>query len=267
MATTTHAYPAGRTRWGGLAGRELKGDAQPGFVLLHGLTFDRRMWGPILDALPAGRRALAFDLPGHGASPMLDARGLAPVVRAIHAAVQDAGIERPVMIGHSIGGPLASIYAGECPTAGVISIEAPIRLEGLAAGFRRAAPYLRGPGFEEAWARFRDSWRIDLVPADRMPLLEVAHDASQEVVLAYQSDLLDRPLEDVVAWRDRGIEQVALSGIPYVTLHANPLDPADARWLRERLPRAEMLVWPVGHHFPHLEWPQEFADLMCRLPV
>jgi pimeloyl-ACP methyl ester carboxylesterase len=46
--------------------------ARPPLVLLHGLTFDRSLWRPSLAELrriDPGRRVLALDLPGHGASP------------------------------------------------------------------------------------------------------------------------------------------------------------------------------------------------------
>src|SRR5437868_10589998 len=171
MTRSTLMHPASRIRWAGLGGRELAGDGEPAIVLLHGLTFDHRMWDPVMDALPVGVRAIALDLPGHGGSRLPDAPGLAPAVSAIHAAVVDAGNDRPIVVGHSIGGPLATIYVGEHPAAAVISVEAPIRLESFAAGMTAAAPHLRGPGFEDAWSRFRDSFGIDLVPADRRPLL------------------------------------------------------------------------------------------------
>ena len=56
MSTST------RIRWAGLTGRERNGVDGASFVLLHGLTFDRRMWGPILDALPehTGRSRSTF---------------------------------------------------------------------------------------------------------------------------------------------------------------------------------------------------------------
>ena len=47
-------------------------DDRAPLVLLHGLTFDRSMWRPSLAELHSidpGRRVLALDLPGHGASP------------------------------------------------------------------------------------------------------------------------------------------------------------------------------------------------------
>lgn len=67
-------------------------DTTTAHVLLHGLTFDHRMWDPVIGALPAGRRVLAPDLPGHGVTPMLQEPGLAPVVDAVHEAVRAAGI-------------------------------------------------------------------------------------------------------------------------------------------------------------------------------
>jgi pimeloyl-ACP methyl ester carboxylesterase len=37
-------------------------------VLVHGLTFDRRIWQPIIDRLGDSVTSLAIDLPAHGES-------------------------------------------------------------------------------------------------------------------------------------------------------------------------------------------------------
>jgi pimeloyl-ACP methyl ester carboxylesterase len=263
MATPQTTFPAERVRWANLSGRQQRGD-EPAIVLLHGLTFDRRMWNPIIDRLP-GRRVLAVDLPGHGASPMPDRRGLSAAVDAVHEAVMEAGVNRPVMVGHSIGGPIATIYAGEHPVSAVISIEAPIRVETFAAGMRAAAPHLRGTEFDQTWSRFRDSFGIERVPTDRRGLLAAGYTASQDVVLFYQSDLLDRPLDEIVCWRDAALARIAAAGTPYLTLHANPQAAEDVRWLNDRLPQAQTVVWPIGHHFPHLQQPDQFAQLVTRM--
>ena len=266
-ATSTHRRHdpyASRVRWADLAGREhgCRRDSEPTLVLLHGLTFDHRMWDPVLEALPGDHRAIALSLPGHGGSPALEVKGLEPVVAAIHEAVLDDGAEAPILVGHSIGGPLASMYAATFPSRGVISIEAPIRLEPLAAQLQSLRTQLTGEEFAGTWARFRDSWRMDLVPDDFRALLRAGEGAPQELVLAYQSDLLDRPLEDVVRLRDESLERLRESGTPYLALHANPVDPAERAWLAERLPQARSLVWPVHHHFPQLADPGRFAALL-----
>lgn len=120
---SARAECASRIRWGDLAGREYgpRDAAGRTFVFLHGLTFDRLMWDPVLDALPAERHSIAFDLPGHGSSPMAPRPGLAAVVEALHAAVLETGLEAPIMVGHSIGGPIATLYAATHPAAGVVS--------------------------------------------------------------------------------------------------------------------------------------------------
>jgi pimeloyl-ACP methyl ester carboxylesterase len=258
-------------RWAGLAGRAHGDERAPGtpFVFIHGLTFDSRMWDPVLDALPSSHRGIAFDLPGHGGSAALPQHGGAVIADAIHEAVLDAGLDTPIVIGHAIGGPLATVYAARYPAAAVVSVEAPVRLEPFAQLLRSLHPQLAGDGFRQAWAIYQDSWHMELLPAADLALLragDLPGDAAlQQLVLSYQSDLLERPLAEVLRERDEGQRRLRAAGTPYLTLHARPLDPSDAAWVRERLPQAEILVWPVGHHFPHLTHPARFAALLMGL--
>lgn len=237
----------------------------PPFVFLHGLTFDHRMWEPVIAALPAGSRAIALDLPGHGGSPLPAVRGLAAVVEVVHKAVTDTGFAEPIVVGHSIGGPLASIYASTYPAAGVVSVEAPIRVEPFVAGLRALRPQLEGPGFAQAWTPFQQSMHVALLPGSQRELLVAGEHPSQEVVLSYQADLLERPLDDLLRWRDEGMRRLAEAGLPYLSLHSNPVDPAEQAWLAGRIPQAEVVVWPVGHHFPHLADPEAFAGLLGKV--
>ncbi len=254
------------SRWAGLTGREHGDETATGrpIVFLHGLTFDHRMWNPVLELLP-GRRAIAFDLPGHGGAPLVRESGLAPVVDAVHDAVLEADIDMPVVVGHSIGGPIAALYATTYPAAGVVSIEAPIRLEPFAGLLASVRPQLTGDRFDEAWTIFQQSMRMDRVPMPRRKLLRVGERASQEVVLNYQADLLEGPLDEVVRRRDDGLDRLRRLRMPYVSLHSNPVDEDERAWLVERLPQAEVVVWPVGHHFPHLADPARLAALVTGL--
>jgi len=256
-----------RLRFAKLAGRPHGHDGASGcpLVLLHGLTFDRRMWDPILEELPPTRRAIAFDLPGHGGSAPLPRHNLEAVVEAIHDAVVDAKLERPIVVGHSIGGPLAMIYATAHPVAAVVSVEAPVRLEPFAEQLRSLAADLAGDRFDEVWSTFRAGLRVERVPERYRPLLDAGDHASQEIVLGYQSDILQRPLDEVVRWRDAGLRSLRAAGVPYLALHADPVDPAEKAWLASRLPQAEIVVWPVAHHFPHLADPARFAALLSGL--
>jgi len=76
-------------------------------VFIHGWTCDLTFWrgqAPVY----SNRRSLLIDLPGHGQS---DKPKVAyPVeffARGIEAVLRDAGVERAVLVGHSLGGPIA----------------------------------------------------------------------------------------------------------------------------------------------------------------
>src|SRR6187401_149126 len=116
------------TRWKTFGTAKLHGwvegapDERPPLVLLHGLTFDHRMWLPAIAALrerDPGRQLLVLDLPGHGGSPMVPIRGLDDVAAAVASAVDAAHLEAPVMVGHSISGVIAAMYAATYPVSGL----------------------------------------------------------------------------------------------------------------------------------------------------
>lgn len=85
-------------------------------LFVHGFGGDLNTWMFNLPALGEERTVHALDLPGHGGSvkdvPDPSAAGLALVV----AAAADAlGLERFHLVGHSLGGTLAVLAAGERP--------------------------------------------------------------------------------------------------------------------------------------------------------
>jgi pimeloyl-ACP methyl ester carboxylesterase len=263
--TTANDTDWSRIRWAGLAGRE-QGRASggsPAVVLLHGLTFNRRMWYPVLDGLSAETHAIAFDLPGHGGSDAPVGPGLAAAVSALHEAILDAGVAAPLVVGHSIGGPIAALYGALHPVSGVVSIEAPMRFEPFAEQMRALAPMLTGDGFDRAWAFYRDTMRMDLLTDVQRGYLDER--ASAELVTTYQADILDGPLEAIIARRDEGLARLRAAGTPFVSLYTTEVDPGERAFLAERLPRAEIAVWPVSHHFPHVSDPVRFARLLERL--
>jgi pimeloyl-ACP methyl ester carboxylesterase len=255
---------ASRVRFAGLAGRE-QGDvdaAGHSFVFLHGLTFDRRMWDSVLDALPSDHRAIALDLPGHGASAALERHNLDVVVDAIYEAVLDADLESPIIVGHSIGAALASMYAARYPASAVVNVDSPLRVEPFVRFVQSLAPKLMGDGFATTWSLFRSSMHIERVPESGQALLASGNRVTQELVLSYWADLLDRDVDDLARWVEEELTQAQAADRPYLVIYGNPLDAEEVSWLHRRYPHAEIVVWPVGHHFPHLVQPAGFASLL-----
>lgn len=95
-------------------------------VLLHGRGHAGVVWAPVLAAFSGSRSVVAFDLPGFGRSgaPPAEGRGLAYFAEPIERAL--AGVERPVLVGHSLGGYVAlSIALGRrVDLAGLVLVDA-----------------------------------------------------------------------------------------------------------------------------------------------
>jgi pimeloyl-ACP methyl ester carboxylesterase len=108
---------------------EERGTGDPAVLLVHGIACDRRYMEPVAAHLAARHRTVAVDLRGHGRSDApagpydveahLD--DLAAVCRALE-------LDRPVVIGHSLGGVFAVILAGSRPhlPGAVAALDSPI---------------------------------------------------------------------------------------------------------------------------------------------
>jgi pimeloyl-ACP methyl ester carboxylesterase len=89
----------------------------PAVVLVHSLAGTAQQWSEQLRHLRQTRRAIAFDFRGHGRSdaPRTSDYTLAGMAADIAAIVDSLGLDRFVLIGHSMGGGAALVYAGIHP--------------------------------------------------------------------------------------------------------------------------------------------------------
>lgn len=90
-------------------------------VLIHGASGNLGdMVESLMPSLYQRHRVYAFDRPGHGWSGRPDLPDITnPAVQAavLHEAIEALGIERPVLLGHSWGGAVATAYALAYPDA------------------------------------------------------------------------------------------------------------------------------------------------------
>jgi len=256
----------------GLAGDDLgQSDDRPSLVLLHGLTFDRTMWRPALSELEAidpGRRALGLDLPGHGESPMAASYSMQSVVERVHAAIVDADLDSPVVVGHSGSAGVAGLYAAMHPTRGVISVEGAMDVGAFARMAQSLEPVLRGPGFDDVWARITANvFGLDEVTPEVRAFVLATSKPNQEVVLGYWQDLFDRSPQELDAMVSQGAAAIRGSGVRYVSVIGHDPSPENVAWLQANLPGARNLVWPNSGHFPHLAHPRAFAELLAETSI
>jgi len=87
----------------GLIAFERSGEGEMGFVLVHGWCCDRDSMRPLAEHLATLGSVANMDLPGHGESGMAETFTSAEVVDEIFGVAELCGIEKPILIGHSIG--------------------------------------------------------------------------------------------------------------------------------------------------------------------
>jgi abhydrolase domain-containing protein 6 len=94
--------------------RPAQGDT---IVLLHGFSANKDSWLRFVRYMPESLHILAIDMPGHGDSSrnmdmLYDAQHLAD---GFSRTVRSLGVDRFHLIGNSLGGYVASLYAAENP--------------------------------------------------------------------------------------------------------------------------------------------------------
>jgi pyruvate dehydrogenase E2 component (dihydrolipoamide acetyltransferase) len=89
------------------------GDGMP-VVFLHGFGADLNSWMFNQPALAEGGRAIALELPGHGGSTKdVGAGDVAALAGAVDAALTALNLSRAHLVGHSMGGAVAAVLAGQ----------------------------------------------------------------------------------------------------------------------------------------------------------
>ncbi|MDF8266330.1 alpha/beta fold hydrolase [Luteipulveratus flavus] len=102
-----------------------KGSGEP-VVLIHGIGHRRQAWGEVFDRLAESYDVVAVDLPGHGESPPpRKPYGFRPlsVAEQLEELFADLGLDRPHVVGNSLGGYLSLLLArrGSVASATVLS--------------------------------------------------------------------------------------------------------------------------------------------------
>jgi pimeloyl-ACP methyl ester carboxylesterase len=233
------------------------------FVFLHGQPGSAADWQLVTRLLPAHWHLVSADRPGYGSNPR-PAGGFAANARDVFAQMDERGVERAVLVGHSYGGGVALTAASLAPHR----VEAVVLLASV------------GPGCLNGWDKLMAAPGIGPLSA------LVAWRLTPWIARARLARLTRRsgqplPPGEHVYWqiwahasRDRGrlwrtflAEQRALmrelgqlmAAVPLVRAPVLLLaDPADkmvpvgtARHLTKALPDARLqLVQGAGHHLP-----------------
>jgi len=232
-------------------------------VCLHGAGGNQGVFDGLFETLEDRYDLVAFDQPGHGRSGGLDSLGdIHAMVRCTHELLAELKVERPTLLGHSMGGMLAIQYALSHPEAvsGLLLSASPAVLDGLGEGIERAQQVSEGKARRE----FR---REMYSPAATREIMQKGF--MEEIKTDPRAQLGD--LIACQAWS--GTADVSAISIPTLVVRGADELEAIAKGvdaLAETIPGARHAVIPAAGHKLPIEQPaalaQELTDFLGGLP-
>lgn len=109
-----------------------RGQGDRALVLIHGLGSYMPAWKDNVAALAKHHRVIAIDLPGYGKSSKRSdhAYSMEWFAAVVQGMIEELGLRRPVLVGHSMGGQIALTHALRYPgTARALVLASPAGLE------------------------------------------------------------------------------------------------------------------------------------------
>lgn len=212
----------------------------PPILLLHGLAASARWWARVVPTLSASHRVHAIDLPSFGESGRGVRFHLDRVPDQLVALMDETGIDRASIVGHSMGGLIAGRLAADHP--GRVD-----RLVLVDAGFLSLDP---------SWLH-KVTGPIGAVRYTRPPLAKLL---MEDLMRVGGVRLIEATVQLL---RTDWVESLSRIQAPTLVVWGEgdticPRVIGDG--IVERVPNARMVVIPDSGHNPMWERPEEFLD-------
>ena len=230
------------------------GNGKDAFVLVHGWSCDLNHWKYQIPELAKRGRVIALDLPGHGQSDKPEiSYTMDHFAAAIDAVLRDAKVEHAVVIGHSMGTPVARQFYRKYPqkTLAIVIVDGGLRAFGDKAMRDQFVNSFKSPNYKEAGSQMF---------AQMTPVLSAG---DKEIVKA---SFLNTPQNVLVtameSMNDDALYATDKINVPVLAILAkSPFWPADTEtFLRSLAPDLEYHMWDGVDHFLHLEKAKEFNE-------
>lgn len=235
---------------------ETRKAARNALVFIHGWTCNSEFWKESINAFPQ-YKVIAIDLPGHGLSdkPRVN-YSMEYFAKAIDTVMRNAKVEKAVLVGHSMGTPIARQFYRLYPekTLGIVIVDGALKsffpkafADSLVAQFRA--------DYKTTSSKFVDGM-LAVVKDERLRNEIRASMASTPDYVAISAM---EGMADESIWTDDKIT------VPVLAVMApSPFWPKDVKEIFTSIaPDIDFQMWSDVSHFLHMEKPKEFNDAVA----
>ena len=238
----------------------VSGEGSPALIFIHGWMCDQSFWAEQVEEFSTSNTVITIDLPGHGLSGMeRDAWPMMAYGADVQAVVEHFGLDNVVLIGHSMGGPIALEAARLMPgrVATVIGVDA---LHNADVKYDPEQKKARLAAFENDFVGTCRQMSTSMFSEGADPALvervsSEMCDGSPEVGTTLIGEFLDYELGPALA---------AVSDIPVVYINADKYPTASEASQKYHPTFSGFIVPDVGH-FLMMEAPEAFNELLRQV--
>ena len=229
------------------------GKGSEALVLIHGWTCNLDNWRDQMPDFAKRNRVIAIDLPGHGQSdkPQIT-YSMDLFARAVDAVLRDARVKRAVLVGHSMGTPIARQFYRKYPqkTLAIVIVDGALRPFGDKALIDRLIAGFRSPNYKEAVSQMFAAMMGPNLSAEAQERIKTSFlNTPQHVLVSAMEGMADASI-----WGEDKIN------VPVLAIMArNPFYPPNMEQsYRMIAPNLEYQMWDGVGHFIMMEKPKEF---------
>lgn len=258
-ATSTALAADGESQFAKLDGARVHykswGKGKDALVLVHGWGCNLNHWRDQIPDFAKRNRVIALDLPGHGESdkPQQLSYNMDLFANAIDAVMRDAKVERAVVMGHSMGTPVARQFYRKYPqkTLGIVIVDGALRPFGTKEMREQFVAMVRAPNWKDAGTQMFKQMSATMGPTDQERVISSFTTTPQYVLVGAMESMNQDSLY--------GPDKIKVP--VFAVLAKSPFwQPDTEEFFRSIAPDFEMQWWEGVSHFLMMEKPKQFND-------
>lgn len=229
------------------------GTGDDALILVHGWSQSVDAWRDQIPALTKRNHVIALDLPGHGKSDKPEVKySMDYFARAIEGVMRDAKVNRAVLVGHSMGTPVARQFYRKYPdkTLGIVVVDGVVKPLGNPEMMNQLMAGLRSPNYKDVYTQMLNGLMgPTMTPEIKERILSSTANTPQQVLVSAMEGMMDPAI-----WTEDKINVPVLA-----VMSKNPFYPPNVEEItRALIPNLEFMMWQGVDHFLMMEKPKEF---------